>query len=243
MSAGRPVIGITTYVETARWGDWVDVRAALVPHSYVRSVETAGGIAVLVPPRLDADVAFAHEVLERLDGLILAGGADVDPARYGADRHPSVQEPRPDRDTLETSLATASRERGTPVLGICRGMQVMAVEAGGQLEQHVPDRVGDSVHNDVPGTYARHEVSTVDGSKVAGILGQGVQIMSYHHQAVLSHPGYLPTAWSEDGTLEAMEDAAAHFRLAVQWHPEVGSDPRLFEALVRAGLAWRADRN
>ncbi len=243
MSTARPIIGITTYVEPARWGDWVDVTAALVPHSYVRSVEAAGAIALLVPPRLDADEAFAHEVLDRLDGLILAGGADVDPGRYGAARHPSVQTSRADRDTLELSLARATRTRETPLLGICRGMQLMAVEAGGQLEQHLPDRVGPAAHHSAePGLYARHHVTTVGGSRVESILGPTIEIMSYHHQSVLSHPGYRPTAWAEDGTLEAMEDGGQPFRMAVQWHPEEGTDPRLFDALVEASTRVAAAR-
>ncbi len=229
----RPVIGITTYVEPASWGVWSDVPAALLPHGYVRHVEDAGGLAVLLPPRLDADEALAHEILERLDGLVLAGGADVEPVRYAAVPHGSVQAPRPDRDTLELALALASAERGTPVLGICRGMQVMAVAVGGSLEQHLPDRVAHEDHSPGAGVYGSHAVSTVAGTRVGALLGQRVVVPSYHHQSVLTHPGFVPSAWAEDGTLEAMEDPAASFRLAVQWHPEAGSDPRLFEALVQ----------
>ena len=238
----RPVIGITCYVEPASRGDWVDVPSALLPQDYVSKVEEAGGIALLVPPRLDADPALAREVLARLDGLILAGGADVEPSRYAAQPHPSVQPGRPDRDALELELATVSAELDLPVLGICRGMQVMAVAAGGDLEQHVPDRVGHAGHSPAPGTYGSHPVTTVAGTRVAAILGPAVDVPTYHHQSVLEHPGYVPAAWAQDGTLEAMEDPRAGFRLAVQWHPEAGADPRLFEALVRECRARMARR-
>ena len=230
----RPVIGITCYVEGASRGDWVDQPSALLPYDYVRHVEQAGGIALLVPPRADADEDLARAVLDRLDGLILAGGADVAPSRYGATPHPRVQEPRPDRDALELALAAASRAAGLPVLGICRGMQVLAVEAGGTLEQHVPDRVGHDRHSPRPGVYGAHPVRTVPGTRLAGLIGDQEVTASYHHQSVLTHPGYVPAAWADDGTLEAMEDPGAVFRLAVQWHPETGQDARLFEALVAA---------
>jgi putative glutamine amidotransferase len=145
-----------------------------------------------------------------------------------------VQEPRPDRDALELALAAASRAAGLPVLGICRGMQVMAVEAGGALEQHVPDRVAHDRHSPGPGVYGAHPVRTVPGTRLARLIGDQEVTASYHHQSVLAHPGYVPAAWADDGTLEAMEDPGAAFRLAVQWHPETGQDARLFEALVEA---------
>jgi len=230
----RPVIGVTTYVEPASWGVWSDVPAALLPHAYVRQLERAGAVVVLVPPREDADDSLAHEVLDRLDGLVIAGGPDVDPARYGAMPHPSVQAPRPDRDELELRLARASATRDLPVLGICRGMQVMAVAAGGELEQHLPDRPGVGDHAGQPGVYVRHPVTTADDSRLAQAVGGGLDVPSYHHQGVLTHPGYRPAAWAPDGTLEAFEDPAHEFRVAVQWHPEVGDDPRLFTTLVAA---------
>lgn len=236
-AATRPVIGITTYVEPASRGDWTDVPSALVPSAYVEKVERAGGVALLIPPRLDCTDELAAAVVSRLDGLIIAGGADVEPKRYGQQPHPSVQAPRPDRDATELALARASALHDLPVLGICRGMQVMAVAAGGQLEQHVPDRVGHLGHSVAPATYNEHPVELVEGTRVAAILGERVEVPSYHHQSVLTHPGYTASGWAPDGTLEAMEDPAARFRLAVQWHPEVGSDPRLFEALVQASGA------
>jgi GMP synthase-like glutamine amidotransferase len=165
-----------------------------------------------------------------------AGGVSDDTARLAelgykqelhraAAPHPSVQEARPDRDAFELALAAVTQEWDTPVLGICRGMQVMAVAAGGKLEQHVPDRVGHDEHSPAPGIYGSHDVRTVEGTRVAAILGQQVAIPSYHHQSVSSHPGYVPAAWAQDGTLEAMEQAGSRFRVAVQWHPEAGQDP------------------
>ena len=238
----RPVIGVTAYVERASWGRWVDVPGTLVPHRYVRQVEDAGAIAVVIPPRPDADERVAEELLARLDGVILAGGVDVAPELYADERHASVQASRPDRDTTELALARATSALDVPVLGICRGMQVMAVAAGGVLEQHVPDRVGHDLHSPAPATYGNHHVSTVPGTRLAGILGDGADVPSYHHQSVLTHPGYEASAWAEDGTLEGMEDPRAAFRVAVQWHPEVGTDPRLFHALVDAARAYAAER-
>jgi putative glutamine amidotransferase len=235
----RPIIGITCYVEEAVRGVWKSMPHALLPYSYVTKVERAGGIAVLIPPRLDGDAEMAREVLSRLDGLMLAGGADVEPRRYAAQPHPSIQQARPDRDAFELALAAVTRERDTPVLGICRGMQVMAVAAGGTLEQHLPDVVGHDEHSPSPGAYGSHSVRTVEGTTVRALLGEEVVIPSYHHQSVSTHPGYLPTAWAPDGTLEAMEHTASRFRLAVQWHPEAGPDDRLFSGFVKACDASR----
>jgi putative glutamine amidotransferase len=231
----RPVIGITTYVEPASWGVWRDIPAALIPHAYVRHVAEAGGLPVLIPPlpagSTREDVAT---VLSRIDGLVLAGGGDVDPDRYGAEPHPTVQAPRPQRDDSELDLARASGESGLPVLGICRGMQVMAVAAGGDLVQHLPDVIGNESHSPAPGVYGTHEVTIRPGTRLASVLGDRVEVAHYHHQGVGRHPGLDPTAYSTDGLLEAFEDPAAPFRLGVQWHPEQGQDPRLFEALVEA---------
>jgi len=239
-----PVIGITSYVEPATRGDWVDVPSALIPHSYVRKVELAGGIALLIPPRLDSaddDHRLVRELLSRLDGVIIAGGADVAPELYAAERHPTVQASRPDRDTTELAIAQVSAEMDLPVLGICRGMQVMAVAAGGTLEQHLPERVGHENHSPAPATYGTHPVDTVAGTRVGALLGDRVDVPHYHHQSVSTHPGYVAAAWAPDGTLEAMEDPSARFRIAVQWHPEQGEDPRLFEAVVGASRSYAAE--
>lgn len=242
---GSPIIGITSYVEPATRGDWVDVPSALLPYSYVRKVEEAGGIALLIPPRLDSaadDHRLVRALLARLDGVIIAGGADVAPELYEAERHPSVQASRPDRDTTEVAIADVSAELDLPVLGICRGMQVMAVAVGGSLEQHLPDLVGHDDHSPGPATYGSHPVETAPGTRVAELLGPRVDVPSYHHQSVATHPGYVAAAWAPDGTLEAMEDPGALFRLAVQWHPEEGEDSRLFHALVAAAETYAAGR-
>lgn len=236
-ASGRPVIGLTCYVEPVTRSVWHDVPSATVPYSYVRSIEQAGGLVVIIPPRTDAGPALAAEILKRLDGLVIAGGADVDPARYARPRHTSVQDSREDRDAMELALATAAADLDLPLLGVCRGMQVMAVAAGGDLEQHLPDRVGHKDHSPHVGAYGTHPVSTVAGTRVHALLGDATVVPSYHHQAVLTHPGFVPAAWAADGTLEAMEDPDAGFRLAVQWHPEEGDDPRLFAALVEAAAA------
>ncbi len=239
MSARRPVIGVSCYVEDVDRHPWVGQRSAVLPHGYVEHLERAGALPVLLPPRADADDAMAGEVLDRLDGLVIAGGADVEAGRYAGQPHATSQSPRPDRDAWEIALARVSGERGLPVLGICRGMQVMAVAAGGSLDQHLPDLVGHEGHSPAPGVYAAHHVTPVPGTTLAGLLGPEPQdVPTYHHQAVragsVAGTGYVPSAWHEDGTLEAMEDPASRFRLAVQWHPEMGEDGRLFSALTAA---------
>ena len=241
-----PVIGISCYVEPVSRGDWVDQVSVVLPLMYARHVERAGGVPVVLPPRQDLDPAAvtsaAAGVLAAIDGLVIAGGADIESARYGAEPHLTAQAARPDRDAWELALARESRARGIPTLGVCRGMQVMAVADGGALEQHVPDRTGTTEHSPVVGEFAWHPVTPVDGSQVAAILGPGERaVPTYHHQAVLpaslASTGYAPAAWHADGTLEAMEDAASSFRLAVQWHPEAGDDNSLFAALVAAATS------
>lgn len=229
-----PVVALTTYVEEVSRTPWVDQPSAVLPRDYTLSVERAGALPVLLVPRLDVTPAVVSGWLDRVDALIISGGVDVESSRYGAPPHPSVQQARPDRDETELLLVAEARRRGMPLLGICRGMQVMAVETGGTLEQHLPDRVGHDEHSPAPGVFGTHAVSVRSGSRVAAIVGEQVDVPTYHHQAVLTHPGYDASAWTADGTLEAMEDPDADFCLAVQWHPEAGTDPSLFEALVAA---------
>jgi putative glutamine amidotransferase len=238
----RPVVGVSCYVEDVDRSPWRAQHSAVLPHGYVDHLERAGALVVVLPPRPDADEAMAAEVLSRLDAVVIAGGADVEADRYGADPHPTSQRPRRDRDTWELALCRASAAMDLPALGICRGMQVMAVASGARLEQHLPDRVGHDSHCPRPGEYTTHHATPVEGSRLAGILGtHPLQVPTYHHQAVraetLEGSGWVPSAWHADGTLEAMEDPSPTFRVAVQWHPEAGDDPRLFEALVEAARA------
>lgn len=225
----RPVIGISTYREQARFGAW-NTSADLLHATYARSVEAAGGVAVLLPPQNSG----AAEIVARLDGLIIAGGADVDPQRYGAAAHPRTQTWRPDRDAWEWSLLDAAERAALPALGICRGMQLMAVRNGGTLEQHLPDVVGHSEHAPAPGAFGWTPIRTEAGSRVRRLVGDEVQVSCHHHQAVLQHPGFEVTARAADGTIEAIEDPERSFWLAVQWHPEYGDDYGLFRGLVAA---------
>lgn len=231
----RPVVGVSCYVEDVDRSPWRTQLSSVLPHNYVQHLVAAGALPVLLPPRADADAEMAAEVLSRLDGLVISGGADVEAGRYGMERHPSMQDPRPDRDAWELALVEVALERDVPLLGICRGMQVMAVQAGGRLVQHLPEVLGDTGHQPVPGVYADHPVTPVPGTRLAEILGTAeLPVPTYHHQGVADHPTYTASAWHADGTLEAFEHADARFRIAVQWHPEAGEDPRLFEALVAA---------
>jgi putative glutamine amidotransferase len=232
--ARRPLIGITAYVEPAGWAVWRDVPAALVPQAYVRAVTAAGGRAVVLPPD-DGDA----DVLRVLDGLLLAGGADLGPERYGQPPAPRT-ESRPDRDAGELTLLTAALAADLPVLGVCRGMQLLAVAYGGTLHQHLPDVVGHDRHRPAPGVYGSHPVRFAAGSR-AGVVMAGVdRVNSYHHQAVADPGGLLVTGWADDGVVEAVEDPARRFLLGVQWHPENEADPRPVSALVRAAAGARS---
>lgn len=234
MSPLPPLLGLTCYAEPASWGPWQDVPAVLAPQTYVSMLRTAGARVVLLPPEQGLDAAAAADLLGRLDGLVVAGGVDVQPSRYGAAAHPTVQVPRPDRDDAELALVQAAVSMDLPLLGVCRGMQVMAVQAGGALEQHLPERLQHDLHSPARGVYGSHPVRTAEGSLLRGILGEQAVVPSYHHQGVLSAPGYTPCAWAPDGVLEAFEAPQARWRVGVQWHPEVGDDPALFRSLVAA---------
>jgi gamma-glutamyl-gamma-aminobutyrate hydrolase PuuD len=228
----RPVIGITAYAEEASWGVWT-APAALIPLSYVRSVERAGGRALLVPPTADG----VEETLERLDGLVLSGGADLDPAQYGAEAHEATSGTRPERDRAEIALLRAALERDMPVLAICRGSQVLNVE------QHVPDRVGHEGHRAVPGTFSEHTVEIAPGTILRGLVGDRAVAKSHHHQGYgRLGEGLREAARADDDTVEAIELPTRRFALGVLWHPEEGDDARLFERLVREAAAYRDDR-
>lgn len=224
----QPIIGITSYVEQVRWGIW-DTVATLVPHRYVEAVTLAGGRAVVLPPSGE-DV---DRTLDLLDGLVLAGGADISPDRYGESPHPQTGGIRPDRDAAELALLEGALGRDLPLLGICRGMQLMVVACGGRLLQHLPEAVGHDGHRPAPGRYGDHAVITAEGSRLRALLGERVDVPSYHHQGVGAvGEGLTATAWAEDGTVEAVELPDRAFALGVLWHPEAGADPRLFRALV-----------
>jgi putative glutamine amidotransferase len=208
------------------------VRADLLPDRYALAVAAGGGIPVLLPPY--ADPADAAAALDRLDALVIAGGADVEPARYGRLPGPNTIGWRQDRDAAEFALLDAAADRVLPTLGVCRGMQMMAVHASGSLLQHVPDVVGHDRHSPGPDAYGPITVRTVAGTRLAELLGPSLTVPCHHHQAVDQHPGLVATAHAEDGLLEAVEHPERPFWLGVQWHPEAGSDLRLFAGLVTA---------
>jgi putative glutamine amidotransferase len=237
MTEQRPVIGLSTYRERAQWGVW-NTTADLLHAQYADAVLAAGGIPVLLPPASGLD-QVAEEVVSRVDGLVITGGADVGPHRYGQEPGPHTTTWREDRDTWELALLRAADAVGIPTLGVCRGMQLMAVAAGGSLHQHTPDLVGHEQHNPGADSFGDTRVTTAEGSAVRALLGDAVHVGCHHHQSVESHPGFTATAWAEDGSLEAMERPGERFCLAVQWHPEVRDDARLFEALVAAARGAR----
>lgn len=234
-----PLIGLTTYREQAAWGVW-DQRADLLPTQYAAAVEATGGVPVLLPPV--GQVGSAETVVARLDGLVISGGADVDPARYDAEPHERTAGCRPDRDAWEAALLDAADAAGLPVLGVCRGMQLMAVHAGGVLDQHTPDLVDHERHSPGGAEYGEIAVRTVPGSRVADLVGERLEVSCHHHQSVRSHPGFSAAARADDGTLEAMELPGDRFCVAVQWHPETAADVGLLAGLVRAAAAYAGNR-
>ncbi len=233
-TARRPVVGISAYAEDVDRGPWGAVSCRVVPATYVECVEASGGLAVLLPCRADADDAMAEQVVGMIDALLLVGGGDVAGAWFGEEDHPAIGPVDVARDEFEIRLARAAIEVDLPMLGVCRGMQVMAVAAGGTVEQHIPDRTGDNAHGDVVGGYHPHVVRTVPGTLVAALVGEWTQVNCHHHQGVGRFPGFVASGWSSDPTLEAMEAPGARFRVGIQSHPESLPDARFFEALVAA---------
>jgi len=235
--AARPVIGISSYAQSARWGSW-DLPAVLLPKRYADMVIRAGGLPVVLPP---ADGVTG--VLPRLDGLVLSGGGDLDPALYGATPDAKAGPPSPARDSAELELFKAALASELPVLGICRGLQVINVALGGTLHQHLPDLVGNDSHSPEAAGYGSHKVSVASGSKLSAVLGRTeAGVPTHHHQAIdRLGAGLVATAWTDDGVIEAVElgqpgedTASSGFIMAVQWHPEAGDDPSLFAALIAA---------
>jgi putative glutamine amidotransferase len=223
----RPVIGLTTYAEEARFG-LNDTFAAVLPLAYVQAVHNSGGRAVLITP--DApDV----DALDGLDGIVFTGGSDVDPALYGESAHPTTQV-KPERDAAEMLLLRAALAADLPLLAICRGMQLMTVAYGGKLHQHLPDVLGHDHHRPTSGPkFGFHRVDLAPGSLARQLLGESLEVNSFHHQGV-ADPGKLTaTGWCpEDNLIEVVEDPALRFAIGVQWHPEDTTDHRLFAALV-----------
>jgi putative glutamine amidotransferase len=212
------------------------VSAALLPQTYVESITAAGGRAVIIPPD-DTDA----DVLRRLDALVLAGGADIGPGLYGEEAGPLTHS-RADRDRGEIALVRAAIGMDLPVLGVCRGMQLLAVAHGGRLHQHLPDVLGHDNHRPISGPkFGWHPVDLKPGSRAHALLGESVTVNSFHHQGIADPGGLEPTGWCpEDGLIEVVEDPARSFAVGVQWHPEDTTDFRLFAALVAAAELRRA---
>ena len=230
-----PVIGLSCYLEPAKWGAW-ELPAALIPQWYLDLLGAGGATVVLLPP------GFGPDAVDRLDGLAMAGGADIDAGRYGQAPHATADVPRVSRDASELGLYLRARERGLPVLGICRGLQVMAVAHGGSLIQNLPDVEGTIVHRERPGAFVDHEATFVEGSVLASVYGTApVVVNSSHHQAVDSAGDLLVSGRAADGTVEACEDHGADFCVGVQWHPEHPDRREPDLPLVRAFVA-AADR-
>ena len=240
MAGSRPIIGITSYAQPARWGAW-DLPAALVPLYYVESVEQAGGRALLVPPSEEG----IDETLEILDGIVFSGGIDIDPAQYGAERHPATDPAQVRRDAGELRLLEAALDRDIPTLAICRGFQLLNILRGGDLIQHLPEHVGHEGHRETLGVFSQHPVDIAEGTRLEEILGQRHgAVNSSHHQGVgRVGEGLVESAFAEDGSLEAIEDPSKTFALGVLWHPEMeADDKRLFEALVAEARVYRSSR-
>ena len=233
--SARPNIGVTAATEEVSYGVWEGVPAFMSPARYVAAVQRAGGRALLLPPDPE-DTEDPGEVLELLDALIVTGGAgDVNPALYDEEPHPETGPVQEERDAYELALVRAALERELPLLGICRGMQILNVAYGGSIEQHLPDALGHEEHRHTPGAFADHEVRLVPGSLAARAAGSEVTpVKSHHHQGIkVVGSGLKVTGWAaEDEAVEALEDPSCPFVLGVLWHPEEDEDSQLIKALV-----------
>ncbi|GFG85667.1 putative glutamine amidotransferase [Mycolicibacter algericus] len=237
-----PVIGLTSYLDRARFGVW-DVRAGLLPAAYLEGVTAAGGIAVLLPPQ-PVTPQIAARVLDGICGLVITGGRDLDPAGYGQPPHAETDQPDATRDAWEFALLAEALRRRLPVLGICRGAQVLNVALGGTLHQHLPDVLGSGGHRAGNGVFTPMPARTVAGTRLADLLGETCQVQCYHHQAIAELGDKLVvSARDDDGVIEAIELPGEDFVLAVQWHPEASLDDlRLFTAIVDAARDYAAAR-
>ncbi len=233
----RPLIGLTAYAQQIQYGG-TDLMAGMLPMSYVKAVHATGGRAVLITPDDPGT-----DVLESLDGIVFAGGGDIDPAHWGAPRHPATETDEV-RDESELLLMRAALEADLPVLGVCRGMQMMAVATGGSLHQHLPDLVGHERHRAAAGTdplaadasaFGRHDVELQEGSVARALLGTRLTVNSFHHQGVDDPGAFTVSGWCpDDRVAEILEGRDHAFALGVQWHPERTGDLRVFKALAEA---------
>jgi putative glutamine amidotransferase len=235
----QPLIGVTTYLEQAVRGEW-DERFGMVPETYLIAVQEGGGIPVLLPPQ-PFDDAVIDRVLGAIDGLVVSGGADVDPARYGAERGPHTDDPRHDRDAWEIALVLRAIELDMPVLAICRGAQLLNVALGGTLVQHVPDVLPGGTHGGSAGGFSRTDVGISGGTlvrDVLGAVGDRLSVHCHHHQVIdRLAEGLTVSAHAADGLIEAVELPGEPFVVGVQWHPEQDeADRRLFAALAAAAV-------
>ncbi len=240
----RPRIGITAYWRDASWGPWTSLPACLAPQAYVTSIVAAGGFPLLIPPLPDV-AGFADEALASLDGLVLVGGDDVDPSAYGATPHERTDPPNLRRDAAELALLRGAVDRDLPLLGICRGFQLLNIAFGGTLDQHLDDRVDGLVHRVELGEWSNHPVEVV-GGRLQALVPTGTMIHSHHHQGIESvGEGLAVTALAPDGTVEGLEDPSRAFCVGVLWHPEEageGSGAPVFSALVAEAAAYAARR-
>lgn len=230
-----PLIGLTAYAEDARWAVWAG-KAAVVGWVYVDAIHRAGGRTLMIPPGNEG----LDRVVDAIDALVLAGGQDINPERYGAELGPDTQEPQDERDATELALVELARRRNMPTLAICRGLQIMNIARGGDLVQHLPDAVDTDAHREVVGVFSHHPVEVAPGSLLATLMPAGLPVPSHHHQAAdRIGDGLVPVAWADDGTIEALEDPDTDFTLGVQWHPEEDPNDVLFGALVSAARRYR----
>jgi putative glutamine amidotransferase len=230
----RPLIGVCAAVEPASFGVWKDEPATLLPLSYSRAIHGAGAMMAMLPPDRRA-AEDPGELLDRIDALVLGGGADIDPDAQGVEAHSETVGTNPDRDRFEIALALEALDRGMPLLGVCRGMQILNVACGGTLDQHIPERLGHEIHRPVPGSWAQHDVRIRPGSLVAEAAGTDrLTVKSHHHQGVDRIAENLtPSAWAtDDESVEAIESGDGGFALGVLWHPEEDATDAIFPALV-----------